>query len=241
MPRSSNSWPGWANRTTDARNRLDSSSRCGPKTGTRIDRAVVGALALAPRARQLDLREVLRERADRRADRHLVVVDDDQHLGLALADVVERLERQAAHQRGVADHDRDALHPVAQVARLGEALGDRQSRSRRDRHRTRRAATRCGAGSRRRHRASGASGSGRGDRSGACAGRPGGRCPRRSGRAATRAVDGGRSSARRRRATSRGGRRSRRRSRRSSRGSRRRAGTSSGSVIPRRSAGPCRS
>ena len=70
--------------------------------------------------------QVLGERADGRADRHLVVVDDDEHLGLALADVVERLERQAAHQRGVADDDGDPLEAVAEVARLGEALGDRQ-------------------------------------------------------------------------------------------------------------------
>ena len=93
-----------------------------------LDRPVVGALALAPRPGQLDLREVGRERADGRADRHLVVVHDDQQLGLALADVVERLEREAAHQRGVTDDDRDALHAVAQVARLGQPLGDRQSR-----------------------------------------------------------------------------------------------------------------
>ncbi len=44
-----------------------------------------------------------------------------------MADVVERLERQPAHQRGVADDDRDPLEPVAQVARLGQPLGDRQA------------------------------------------------------------------------------------------------------------------
>ena len=91
-----------------------------------LDGPVVRALALAPCPRQLDLGEVGRERPDGRADRHLVVVEDDQHLRLALADVVERLERQSAHQRGVTDDDGDALEPVAQVARLGEALGDRQ-------------------------------------------------------------------------------------------------------------------
>ncbi len=88
--------------------------------------SVVRTLALAPGARELDLREVLREGADGRADRHLVVVDDDQHLGLALADVVERLERQATHQRGVSDDDRDPFHAVAQVARLREPFGDRE-------------------------------------------------------------------------------------------------------------------
>ena len=92
-----------------------------------LDRPVVGALALAPRARELDLAQVLGERADGRADRHLVVVDDDEHLRLALADVVERLERQAAHQRRVADDDGDPLETVAHVACLGEALGDRQA------------------------------------------------------------------------------------------------------------------
>ena len=93
-----------------------------------LDRPVVGALALAPRARELDLAEVLGERPDRRADRHLVVVDDDEHLGLALADVVERLEREPAHQGGVADDDGDPLEAVPDVARLGEALGDREPR-----------------------------------------------------------------------------------------------------------------
>ena len=51
----------------------------------------------------------------------------DEHLRLALADVVERLERQAAHQRRVTDDDRDPLEAVADVARLGESLGDRQT------------------------------------------------------------------------------------------------------------------
>ena len=92
-----------------------------------LDRPVVGALALPPGVRELDLREVLAERTDGRADRHLVVVHDDEHLGLALADVVEGLERQAAHQRRVADDDRDPLESVADVTRLGEALGDRQA------------------------------------------------------------------------------------------------------------------
>jgi hypothetical protein len=53
---------------------------------------VVGALALLPRGRELDLRQVLGQRADRRADRHLVVVEHDEQLALAVPDVVERLE-----------------------------------------------------------------------------------------------------------------------------------------------------
>ena len=126
MPRSSNSCPGWAKRTTEARRRRDHSRSVGPDDRDPLDVAVVGALAMLPGARELDLAEVLRERPDRRADRHLVVVDDDEHLGLALADVVERLQGEAAHQRGVADDDRDPLEAVADVARLGQALGHGQ-------------------------------------------------------------------------------------------------------------------
>ena len=92
-----------------------------------LDGPVIGALALAPRSRQLDLREVRRERADGRADRHLVVVEHDQELRPAMADVVERLERQPAHERRVADDHRDPLEPVTQVARLGQPFGDRQA------------------------------------------------------------------------------------------------------------------
>src|SRR5207342_3234695 len=41
-----------------------------------LDGAVVCAPAVLPCVRQLDLGQVLRERADGRADRHLVVVED---------------------------------------------------------------------------------------------------------------------------------------------------------------------
>ena len=92
------------------------------------DRLVVGRPALLPGGRQLDLAEVLAERADGRADRHLVVVEDDQQLRPAVTDVVERLEAETAHQGGIADDHGDPLERVAQVARLGETLGDRQSR-----------------------------------------------------------------------------------------------------------------
>ena len=95
-----------------------------------LDGPVVGTLALAPRPRQLDLREVLGERTNGRADRHLVVVEHDQELGLALANVVERLERESAHQRRVSDDDRDPLQSVPQVARFGQPFGDGQAGAR---------------------------------------------------------------------------------------------------------------
>ena len=91
------------------------------------DERVVLALAGLPRPGELDLAQVRRQRPDRRADRHLVVVEHDQQLRLALADVVERLEAEAARDRRVADDDRDPLHPVAQVAGGREALADREA------------------------------------------------------------------------------------------------------------------
>ena len=51
-----------------------------------------------------------------------------EHLRLTMPDVVESLQRDATHQRGVAHDDRDALHPVTEVTRLRQALGDRQPR-----------------------------------------------------------------------------------------------------------------
>jgi hypothetical protein len=44
-----------------------------------------------------------------------------------MADVVERLEAEAGHERRVADDDRDPFGAVTDVARGGEALGDRQA------------------------------------------------------------------------------------------------------------------
>ena len=69
-------------------------------------------------------------RADRRADRHLVVVEDDQQLRLAVADVVQGLEAEARQQRGVADDHRDPLHRVPDVAGGGQALRDGHARAR---------------------------------------------------------------------------------------------------------------
>ena len=49
-----------------------------------------------------------------------VVVEDDHHLGLQLADVVERLVRHAAGERAVADDADDLAGLAAQLARRGE-------------------------------------------------------------------------------------------------------------------------
>ena len=59
-----------------------------PHDGQRFDDPVVGGLALLPGAREFQGREVLAERAYCWADRHGVVVEDDQQLGLPVADVV---------------------------------------------------------------------------------------------------------------------------------------------------------
>ena len=57
-------------------------------------------------ARRDDLRQVRRKRPDRRRNRAVVVVQDDEKLQALLVDprVVERLERHAAGKRPVADH-----------------------------------------------------------------------------------------------------------------------------------------
>ena len=93
----------------------------------RLDDSVVRGLALLPGARQLERGEVLAEGADRGADRHGVVVEDDQQLCLAVADVVEGLEGKPADERGVADHYCNPLHGVAHVPGRGKPLSDREA------------------------------------------------------------------------------------------------------------------
>ena len=92
----------------------------------RLDYSVVGGLALLPGARQLERGEVLAEGPHGRADRHGVVVEDDQHLSLAVADVVESLEREPADECGVADDHGDLFHGMAHVAGCRKSLGDGQ-------------------------------------------------------------------------------------------------------------------
>ena len=65
--------------------------------------------------------KVLGDATDRRRVAAAVVVEDDHHLGLQLADVVERLIGHAAGEGSVA-HDADDLAGVAaQLARRGES------------------------------------------------------------------------------------------------------------------------
>ena len=66
--------------------------RAPTDNGKLLDQAVVGGLALLPGLAELDLGEVCREGANGRADRHLVVVQDDEQLGSPMPDVVEGLE-----------------------------------------------------------------------------------------------------------------------------------------------------
>ena len=137
-------------------------------------------------------------RADRRRDAHLVVVEHDQHPRPAMADVVERLERQAADQRRVTDDDRDALVGAAAVARQRQALGDRQAGAgvaaiedvvlalapAREAAHAAQLAQRAEVG--------------RAGPSAACGRTPGGRCPTPACRSDCRAADAARRSARRR-------------------------------------------
>src|SRR4029077_20421601 len=66
--------------------------------------------------REAEVTEVLRDPADRGRVAPAVVVEDDHHLRLQLADVVERLIRHAAGERTVADDDDDLAGLAAQLA-----------------------------------------------------------------------------------------------------------------------------
>ena len=66
-------------------------------------------------------RQVFRHRPDRRGDRHLVVVEDDEHPPLLGAGVVHRLVGHAGRDRPVADHRHHVAGRLAEVARHGEA------------------------------------------------------------------------------------------------------------------------
>ena len=71
--------------------------------------------------------EVVRHGADRRCDRHLVVVEDDEHPPALGAGVVHRLVGHAGADGAVADHRDDVAGRLAEVAGDGEAEagGDR--------------------------------------------------------------------------------------------------------------------
>ena len=88
------------------------------------DVAVEAASRASPLARELDAREVLADRTDRRADAHLVVVEQDEHARLAVTEVVEPFQGEAAHERGIADHHGDVLIAAAHVASQRQALAD---------------------------------------------------------------------------------------------------------------------
>ena len=132
-------------------------------------------------ARQ-DAREVIGQRTDVLGDRHVVVVQDDEHVDVERAGVIQRLEGLAGAHRAVADHRHDAA--VASGARGGQ----RHAEGRADRgagmpdaervELTFDAARKGREPVPKLDRAAG----GPGVRSGPCAGRPGGRRPRPAGR-----------------------------------------------------------
>ena len=76
-----------------------------------------------------DLRQVARQRADRLADRPLVVVQHDDHALARRGRVVERLEGDARAQRRVADHRDDVRSQRLVARRHGEAEPERDRRA----------------------------------------------------------------------------------------------------------------
>ena len=85
-----------------------------------LRQAALDALAGVPQLRvQADAVEVARQRADVRRDRHAVVVEHDDDRRAEPAGLVDRLERDAAGHRAVADHRDDlAVLAVAAAHRL---------------------------------------------------------------------------------------------------------------------------
>ncbi len=78
----------------------------------------------APPARELDAAQILADGADRGADAHLVVVEQDEHARLAVTDVIERFEREPAHEGRVAHHHGDALVTAASIPGQRQPFGD---------------------------------------------------------------------------------------------------------------------
>ena len=66
-------------------------------------------------------RQIAGHRADRRRDRHVVVVEDDDQARIHRAGVVHRLVGHAGGHRAVADHGDDVVLAAGEVARHGHA------------------------------------------------------------------------------------------------------------------------
>ena len=80
---------------------------------------VVARLAVLRRCAHVT--QMLHERANIVRDGHLVVVQDDDHGRLSLADIVQSLERHAAGKRRIADERDDLLVGTRQIAGLRQA------------------------------------------------------------------------------------------------------------------------
>ena len=78
-----------------------------PQEAVALHHLLAAFANLVQRAARHQAREHLGQRADVLADRHLVVVQDHEQVGLDVAAVVERLERHARGHRAVADHGDD--------------------------------------------------------------------------------------------------------------------------------------
>ena len=111
-----------------AQNALIDSFSCGPRRSNAAPMPP-GSSSSRPRCPravpqlrvQADAVEVARQRADVRRDRHAVVVEHDDDRGAQAAGLVDRLERDAAGHRAVAD-DRDDLAGVGSPRRRMPSL-----------------------------------------------------------------------------------------------------------------------
>ena len=79
------------------------------RLGRRLDAVVAHVSQHTP--------EPTRQRSDVFRDRHLIVVEDHDELGVGVVQTVERLKRDAVGQRAVTDHGHDMLLTAVTVAR----------------------------------------------------------------------------------------------------------------------------
>ena len=90
--------------------------------------AKVAQLPIAPRGH--GARQVVAHRSDRRGDRHIIVVENDDQPGVHAPDIVQRLVDHAGAHGAVADHRDDPVAVALEVARHSEASGGRHRRAR---------------------------------------------------------------------------------------------------------------
>ena len=100
---------------------VDLAGGVGERAGQLLRELLREIAQVKERAARHDLREIGGEPADRRRDRHVVVVEHDDQPVARLRGVVHRLVRHARGHRAVADHRDRLARPISELVRDREA------------------------------------------------------------------------------------------------------------------------